>query len=97
MSISAVQIDPPLAISVSVTDDSLCVDLNDGRTIAVPLQWFPRLVHATESERSRWRLIGTGQGIHWQDLDEDISIEALLMGKPSSESQASLQRWLSGR
>lgn len=97
MNSSVVRIESPLALSVSVTEDTLSVDLNDGRTIAVPLQWYPRLAHATESERARWRLTGNGQGIHWHDLDEDISIKALLAGQPSSESQSSLQRWLSRR
>jgi hypothetical protein len=85
------------ARSVSVTDDTLSVDLADGRTIAVPLDWFPRLVHGTTKERGQWRLIGAGLGIHWPDLDEDISVENLLLGHPSGESQKSLQRWLEAR
>jgi Protein of unknown function (DUF2442) len=63
----------------------------------VPLAWYPRLMHATESERKNWRLIGNGYGIHWEDLDEDISVEGLLLGKLSGESQTSFKRWLSGR
>ena len=77
-----------------MTDDSLTVELSDGRTISVPLAWYPRLTHATGDERSRWRLIGRGEGIHWSDLDEDISVEGLLAGRPSGESQRSLKRWL---
>jgi len=82
---------------VTVTSDALAVDLSDGRSIMVPLAWYPRLMHATESERENWRLIGNGYGIHWEDLDEDISVEGLLLGKLSGESQTSFKRWLSDR
>jgi hypothetical protein len=82
---------------VSVTDHSLVVDLVDGRIISVPLAWYPRLAHGTAAERSRWRLIGDGEGIHWPDLDEDISVEGLLAGRRSGETQASLRRWLESR
>ena len=85
------------AQSVTVTDDTLAVDLTDGRTIAVPLAWYPRLMHGTEKERNNWRFIGDQEGVHWPDLDEDISIENLLMGKPSGESQRSFKRWLEVR
>jgi Protein of unknown function (DUF2442) len=67
---------------------------SDGRTISAPLGWFPRLLHGTVEERAGWRLIGQGRGIHWRDLDEDISVENLLAGKPSAESQSSLKKWL---
>ena len=97
MTISVVQIEVPNAEGVTITEDTLSVDLSDGRTIAVPLTWFPRLVHATPKERNNWRLIAKGQGIHWEDIDEDISVEGLLAGKPSGESQASLKKWLSQR
>lgn len=97
MSISAVEITVPAAQSVKITDDSLSVDLNDGRTIAVPLAWFPRLLHATKEERNNWRLIGKGHGIHWEAIDEDISVEGLLAGRPSGESQLSFNRWLEER
>lgn len=80
-----------------VTEDTLTVDLNDGRTLSVPLAWFPRLLHGTPEERRNWRLIGKGHGIHWEDLDEDISVEGLLIGKSSGESQASFKKWLEGR
>ncbi len=73
MSISAVEISVPGAEDVMVTDDTLSVDLSDGRTILVPLAWFPRLLHATKEERNNWRLIGRGRGIHWEGIDEDIS------------------------
>jgi hypothetical protein len=82
---------------VKLTADSLTVDLNDGRTISVPLAWFPRLLHASVAERSNWRLIAQGVGIHWTDLDEDISVEGLLLGQGSRESHASLEKWLQGR
>src|ERR1051325_10465871 len=85
------------AQNVVVTDDTLAVDLTDGRTISVPLAWYPRLLHGTPKERGDWRFIGDKEGIHWPQLDEDISIENLLMGKPSGESQSSFQRWLEKR
>lgn len=97
MNISAVEINIPDAILISITDDSLFVDLSDGRSISVPLEWYPRLLHATPTERNQWRLIGKGHGIHWEKIDEDISIEGLLAGRPSGESQSSLQKWLKQR
>lgn len=97
MSFSPIEIQIAKATAVVVTDESLTVDLVDGRTIAVPLAWYPRLVHATPEERNNWRLIGQGEGIHWPDLDEDLSIEGLLLGRPSGESQRSFQRWLDER
>ncbi len=95
MSILAVEIEVPSAEMVTITEDTLTVDLSDGRTISVPLAWFPRLLHSTAKERNNWRLIGKGQGIHWEDIDEDISVEGLIAGKPSGESQASFKKWLS--
>jgi hypothetical protein len=97
MNTSAVEISVPAAETVTVTEDTLTVELSDGRSLSVPLAWFPRLVHATPTERKSWRLIGRGHGIHWNKLDEDISVESLLAGKPSGESQASLKKWLSVR
>ena len=94
MNISTVEVRVPDAGEVSLTEDTLTVELSDGRTIAVPLAWYPRLVHATEEERGNWRLIGGGQGIHWPDLDEDVSVEGLLAGRPSGESQESFRKWL---
>jgi hypothetical protein len=86
-----------MAVRVVVTEDTLTVDLTDGRTISVPLAWYPRLCNGSARERETWRLIGRGEGIHGPALDEDISVEGLLAGRPSSESQQSLQKWLSGR
>lgn len=97
MNILAVEIETPFAVDVSTTDDTLTVDLSDGRTISVPLGWYPRLEHADLAERTNWRLIGKGHGIHWEDIDEDISVESLLAGKPSGESQKSFKKWLHGR
>lgn len=97
MTISAIEIDVSNPIDVTVTDDTLSVELSDGRSISVPLAWYPRLAHADQAERDNWRLIGQGEGIHWDAVDEDLSIEGLLAGRPSGESQRSFQRWLSGR
>jgi hypothetical protein len=97
MNTLAIEIELPVALSVQVTDDSLSVDLSDGRTISVPLGWYPRIEYATPEERNNWRLIGKGQGIHWEDIDEDISVEGLIFGKPSGESQLSFKKWLKGR
>ena len=82
---------------VKVTADTLTVDLTDGRTISVPLAWFPRLLHGSVSERNNWRFIAHGEGIHWTDLDEDISVEGLLIGQQSRESHSSLGKWLQSR
>ncbi|MGQ0653156.1 MAG: DUF2442 domain-containing protein [Betaproteobacteria bacterium] len=97
MNILAVEIAIPFAQAVSVTDQALEVDLSDGRTISVPLAWYPRLMHATPRERRQWRLIAKGRGIHWKSVDEDISVEGLIAGRPSGESQASFKKWLSAR
>jgi hypothetical protein len=97
MAILTANIEFSTAINVYVTSDTLTVDLRDGRSISVPLEWYPRLVHGTSEECSNWRLIGRGEGIHWEDLDEDISIEGLLSGTPSGESQVSLKKWLNLR
>lgn len=97
MRTSAVEMELPNALDVKVTDETLIVDLSDGRTISVPLAWYPRLLHSTPEERKNWRLIGRGHGIHWEDIDEDISVEGLLAGRPSGESQASFKKWLKVR
>ncbi len=81
---STIEIEVPSAQSIAVTDDTLTVDLADGRTICIPLEW-------------NWRLIGAGYGIHWEDLNEDISIEGLLAGRRSGESQSSFKKWLESR
>ena len=97
MNTLAVEINIPEALNVTVTDDTLSVDLSDGRSISVPIAWFPRLLHSSEQERNNWRLIGRGMGIHWEEIDEDISIEGLLAGRPSGESQESFKKWLAER
>jgi hypothetical protein len=97
MSTSGTELGDVVAQSVTANDEALIVDLADGRTITVPLAWFPRLAHGTSAERANWRLIGGGVGIRWPDLDEDISVESLLAGRRSGETQASLRRWLEAR
>lgn len=97
MTSSALEIILPLAVGASISEDTLTVDLSDGRSISVPLGWFPRLLHGTHGERAEWRLIGGGHGIHWPLLDEDVSVEGLIAGQPSGEQAESLQRWLAGR
>ena len=85
------------ARTVSVSEDTLMVELQDGRTVSVPITWYPRLSHGSELERADWRLIGDGSGIHWPQLDEDISVEGLIAGRPSGESEGSFKRWLESR
>jgi hypothetical protein len=97
MSISPIERVVPLARQVTVSDTTLCVDLADGRSIAVPIEWFPRLKLGAHAERSHWRIIGRGEGIHWPELDEDVEVEALLAGTRSSETQRSLDAWLNSR
>lgn len=94
MIISPTEFAIPNIQHVAITDESIVVELEDGRTLTAPLCWFPRISHATPAERSNWRLIGPGIGIHWDDLDEDVSVEGLLLGKRSGESQRSFERWL---
>jgi hypothetical protein len=95
--LSATILTPPRATNVLITDDTLTVDLEDGRTISVPIGWFPRLAHGTQEERENFQMSGAGRGIHWPDLDEDIGIEGLLLGKKSTESLSSLEGWLRHR
>src|SRR5260370_23177156 len=85
------------ARTLRVTENALTVDLIDGRIITLPLGWFPRLAHGTKAERANWRLVGDGTGIHWPDLDEDISVASLLAGNKAGETQESLRRWLAAR
>jgi hypothetical protein len=80
-----------------ITRDTLVMDLADGRSISAPLEWYPRLLNATAKERNNWRLIGDGEGIHWPDLDEDISVKNVLAGEPSGESQRSFKAWIERR
>ena len=82
---------------VTVTDDMLSVDLEDGRTISVPIGWYPRLAYGQPAERANFQISGAGYGIHWPDLDEDIGVEGLLLGQKSSESPTSFARWLEKR
>jgi hypothetical protein len=77
---------------VHVTEDTLAVDLADGRTIIVPLAWYPRLLSATSEQRSHWEIAGAGYGIHWPDLDEDLSTEGLLRGAPAASEPAHIRR-----
>jgi hypothetical protein len=84
-------------VNVTITDDTLAVDLEDGRTIAVPIGWYPRLAQGTPDERGNFLVSSAGYGIHWPDLDEDIGVEGLLLGKKSAESPASFGRWLNNR
>ena len=97
MSILAVEIPFSVASAARVDSESLTVDLADGRTIAVPLAWFPRVANGSPAERSNWRKIGVGEGLHWPDLDEDIEIAGLLAGFRWGETQESLARWLQSR
>lgn len=97
MTSSALATETATAKNVKVSTDALIVELRDGRSVSVPLRWYPRLAEARPAERRHWKFIGPGTGIHWPDLDEDISIEGLLFGRPSGESAASLQRWRAAR
>jgi hypothetical protein len=87
----------PRVIKVTVTDDTLSVDLDDDRTISVPIGWYPRLAHGTSAERANVQIAGAGFGLHWPDLDEDIGVEGLLLGKRSAESPESFEGWLQRR
>src|SRR5262245_26762108 len=87
----------PTAVHVSFREDKLIVDLEDGRSIVVPLDWYPRLAHGSPQERQNWKLLGGGYAIEWPDLDEHIGVEGLIAGHRSGESQKSFDRWLSDR
>jgi hypothetical protein len=87
----------PLAIDLTITEEQLIVDLADGRSLSVPLVWYPRLVHGTLAERQHWQLLGDGYAIEWPDLDEHIGVEGLLAGRRSGESSQSFERWLAAR
>ncbi len=87
----------PLVIKVTVTDEKVIVDLADGRSLSVPLAWYPRLLHGSPEERHNWQLLGDGYAIEWVDLDEHIGVEGLLAGRRSSESQRSFESWLINR
>jgi hypothetical protein len=94
---NSVEVTLAKVLNVLVTDDTLSVDLEDGRTVSVPIGWYPRLASGTDSERSNFEISGAGYGVHWPDLDEDIGVEGLLLGKRSSESPNSFERWLNRR
>jgi Protein of unknown function (DUF2442) len=85
------------AVRAQLTDEALVVDLVDGRSVSVPLVWYPRLLRASINERQQFRLIGSGEGIHWELLDEDVSVEGIVAGRRSMESAESFRRWLEGR
>ncbi len=87
----------PLAAGVTLSAESITVNLADGRSLSVPLAWYPRLAHATDAERGNWILLGGGYAIEWPDLDEHIGVAGLLAGRRSGESDASFQRWMASR
>lgn len=87
----------PTIVDLMIDEEKLIVDLEDGRSLIIPLTWYPRLLHGTLAERQNWQLLGDGYAIEWPDLDEHIGIEGLLAGRRSSESQKSLERWLASR
>ncbi len=97
MASSIPEVRSPRAVSVSFQGERLSVELDDGRTIAAPIDWYPRLRHGDSRERNNWQLIGSGYGLHWPDLDEDISVEGLLAGRRSGEGQQSFRQWLDAR
>ena len=97
MSSLAVEINEPRAQEVRVSEDSLTVDLTDGRTIIVPLVWYPRLWYGKETERGNFEIIAEGSLIHSPDLDEDLSVTGILAGRQSGESRQSLKKWLAQR
>jgi len=97
MNTSATDAQEARARDVRVGEDSLVVELMDGRTLTVPLVWYPRLWYGNADERARFELIGDGGYIHWPDLDEDLSIAGMLAGRRSKESPESLKKWLAGR
>src|SRR5438105_15058243 len=84
-------------VNVTIDDDTLSVDLKDGRTVSVPIGWYPRLANGTPAERANLQISSAGYGMHWPDLDEDIGVEGLLLGKHSTESPSSFERWLHRR
>jgi len=92
-----VEVQEVRARKVKVSEDSLAIDLVDGRTIIAPLLWYPRLWHGTPQERKNFEIVGDGTLIHWPDLDEDLSVSGILAGRKSGESQKSLKKWLEER
>jgi hypothetical protein len=97
MSSSAISSENAIATAVRVDAESITVELKDGRVVSAPIGWYPRLANGSPDERKDWRLIAGGRGVHWPQLNEDISVENILSGKPSGESQASFKKWLETR
>jgi len=97
MSSLDVEIQEARAQAVRITDDSLTVDLVDGRTVIVPLVWFPRLWHGSRDERGHFEVFADGAYIHWPELDEDLTVASLLSGRRSGESSKSLKKWSAAR
>ncbi len=97
MTTSTIENKKTTALKALLNDDAITIELADGRTVSAPIAWYPRLQHGTPDERANWRLVGKGEGLHWPDLNEDISVENVLNGSPSGESQSSLKRWLESR
>lgn len=97
MSSFMIDIEIANAVDLTILDETLTVGLDDGRVLSTPISWFPRLLHGTDKERNNYRFIGNGSGIHWPDLDEDISVQSLIAGHHSQESQKSLEKWLKNR
>ena len=97
MSTSAENLYPAMAAAISFEESRLVVELKDGRTLYVPVSWYPRLEAATPDERLNYELMGDGTGIHWPDVVEDISVSALLAGKKSNERPENIKKWLKGR
>jgi hypothetical protein len=93
MNSSTVQINESLIIDVKISEEVLTASLSDGRVIKVPISWYPRLSHALPRHRNVWELIGRGHGIHWPELDIDISVENILLGQSSGESGRSFKKW----
>ena len=97
MSSLAVEVQEPRGKSVKVYEDAVRVDLVDGRTITVPLAWYPRLWHGSPQERNHFEIFADGAYIHWPDLDEDLTVAGMLAGQRSGESPQSLKKWLDSR
>ena len=97
MNSSEINLQEPRAQQVAVSEEALTVDLVDGRTIILPLIWYPRLWHGTQDERDHFEIFGDGAFIHWPDLDEDLSVTGLVAGRRSAESPQSLKKWLDAR
>ncbi len=87
----------PLAVDLRFTEDALTLVLADGRSLTVPLAWYPRLAHATQSERTHWQLLGGGYAVEWPDLDEHIGVAGVLARRRSGESEPSFKQWMASQ